>query len=99
MVKLIPKAQYGLVIKSDYSKNNNVDSTRETRMQNVINKNKHLNFIQRALSPNLYPHLNQDGQVVTHKMMWSTDDRGKAYVYPSVVQRNGKLEELDEESA
>ena len=69
VVKLIPKAQYGLLIKSnDYTKNNNVDLTREKQMQDIISKNGHLNFIQRAASSNLYPKLNQDGQVVTHKM-------------------------------
>lgn len=41
---------------------------------------------------------NQDGTISTHRMAWGSDDDG-FYAFPTIVNRNGKLEKLSPEDA
>jgi len=55
--------------------------------QSYNTKYKDLNFVQRALDPDSYPHIkNNNGTVSSHRMTYSTDDKGNAIVYPMIVQ-------------
>lgn len=62
----------------------------------ITERNKDKNFVQRALNPSDYPVIiNEDDSETTHLMQYSTDDKGNAYVSPTVIQNGlGLLEKL-----
>ena len=66
-----------------------------TRIQKILNKNKDKEFVQRILSPDTSPFLdNEDGSYSTHSMAYGEAD-GKFFVYPTVVKgEEGNLTRL-----
>jgi len=81
---------------------NSKNSLEYDLMSRVIsNRNKNLNWVKRGLNPNDYPKiLNKDGSYSTHKLAYSTGDRGEAYVYPTIIQNSkGQLEQLNIQDA
>jgi hypothetical protein len=66
---------------------------------NILFANRQKNFAQRALYPQNNPKLDngflQDPS--THSMGWGTDEKGKAWAYPTVVQQQpgGWLQRLN----
>lgn len=67
----------------------------QKKIQEVLAQNADKNFVQRIITPNKYPVMQQpDGSVATHKMSWSTVG-GVPTVYPLVVQ-DPKKKELKE---
>jgi hypothetical protein len=87
------KAQDGLVV------DNNPEY--EAMSKVLSQRNKHLNWVERGLSPDNYPKIdNKDGSFSTHKLAYGTGDKGEAYIYPTIIQNdNGELEQLDDEAA
>ena len=60
---------------------------------------EHFDFVQRYLSPSKYPVVkNEDGSVSTHRMA-SAEVDGVYMVYPTIVNFNGRLIELDDDKA
>ena len=55
-------------------------------------------FEQRINDPNAPSIRNPDGTVSTHKMAWDIDEKG-FYVFPTIVNQNGKLVQLSAEDA
>lgn len=74
--------------------------TELAKIQAILEKNAHMNFVQRILQPEKYPVLdNGDDTHSTHLMSYSESD-GKYVVYPSIIQYpNGKLQGLDPDRA
>ena len=67
------------------------DSEEMKKIQDILNQNKDKSFIQRILTPELYPKLDLgNGQYATHKMAWGESD-GKYMVFPTIIHQNGKL--------
>jgi hypothetical protein len=63
--------------------------------KDILEAHKNLNFVDRLYNKNKYPQIdNGDGTYSTHKM--SSSDN---IAYPTIVYINGKLQELDPESA
>jgi hypothetical protein len=66
----------------------------------ILEKNKHLNFVQRILEPEKYPRMDfGDGNWGTHRMSWAG---GKPnMVYPNIVQpaANAPLQLLEPQDA
>lgn len=66
----------------------------------LMNRNKGKDFVQRAYAVGDYPNSNmftspdpdQFGSNMSHKMGWGTDDKGQAYMYPTVM--NSKNEDM-----
>jgi hypothetical protein len=51
----------------------------------LMERNKNLNFVDRANNPQNYPVVNnEDGSISTHKMAWGTDGSGQAYMFPTL---------------
>lgn len=70
--------------------------------KHILQANKKLNFVNRALNNKTAPTLdNGDGSHSTHSMTWATGEDGQAYVYPTVIQRKRSktLERLDPKDA
>ena len=65
--------------------------------KNLLAKNSHLNFIQRAIDPDKYPVIkNDDGSFSTHLMAWGEGPKGKPIVFPTIVQqKDGTLKKFD----
>lgn len=81
--------------------NQPVDPEREY-INSIFNKNASLDFVQRAMNPNVYPSLSlDDGSQATHLMSWGNTDDGRAVVFPQVVYDNntGNLVKLSAEEA
>lgn len=58
-----------------------------------------LEFEQRVLKPSTVPPIqNEDGSYSTHRMAWGDGD-GKFFAYPTIVNHNGKLQQLDDQTA
>jgi hypothetical protein len=56
-------------------------------IMNILAKHSDKNFVQRILYPKDFPTLGLGGQDWgTHLMSYSTDDNGKAFLYPSIIQ-------------
>jgi hypothetical protein len=71
------------------------------RSATLNDKNKSINWVNRGLNPdkNLVIN-NDDGSVSTHRLTWGEDDKGNAFVYPTIVQdQDGKLRELNQKEA
>jgi hypothetical protein len=82
--------------------NEQPDKPEYEAMSKVLSKrHKHLNWVQRGLSPDNYPSIsNPDGTVSTHKLSYVTGENGEAYVYPTIIQQeDGTLKEMDGKSA
>lgn len=90
------KAANGLLITNDVT-----PPEYEPMSKILTQRNKHLNWVQRALEPDKYPFIkNEDGTVSSHRLVYSTGDEGEAYVYPTIIQQeDGSLKELDENEA
>ena len=73
----------------------------ESMSKVLTERNKHLNWVERGVNPDKYPVIdNGDGTFSTHKLVYSTGDSGKAYVYPTIIQQeDGSLKELSESEA
>jgi hypothetical protein len=72
------------------------------RVNLILTQNASKNFVKRIQSPKNYPTLDLgNGDYATHKMAWGTDDKGVAYVYPTVVYDTiaNKLIQLDNRAA
>jgi hypothetical protein len=65
--------------------------------KDLLAKNSHLNFIQRATSPEKYPTIkNEDGSFSTHLMAWGEGPNGKPIVFPTIIQqKDGTLKKFD----
>ncbi len=62
------------------------------KINKILQENKHLNFVQRILSPQNYPTLDLgNGNYATHKMAYS-DVGGLSVAYPTVIhdEKNNK---------
>jgi hypothetical protein len=75
-------------------------------MSNILTqRNKNIDWVDRALNPDKYPVDNQneftdeDGKIISHKLAYGTGDNGEAYVYPTVIYRDGKLIQLSDNEA
>jgi len=63
----------------------------------ILRANSKKNFVQRILTPDKFPVIdNEDGTRSTHKMASGEAD-GRFYAYPTIVMRDGKLEDLGPE--
>jgi len=75
------------------------DSEEYQKLMKILANNMQMNFVKRILSPDLYPTMDLgNGDYATHKMAYSTGDGG-AYVYPTIVYKNGQLEQLNGKDA
>jgi hypothetical protein len=62
-----------------------------TRIYDILEKNKHKNFVKRILDPDNSPKLDLgEGNYATHKMAWG-ESEGKYFVYPTIIQDGDKL--------
>jgi hypothetical protein len=75
-------------------------------MRRVLLKNRHLDFVRRALNPSQYPVIEKDrrlppGSRASHQMSWTSIEngpmKGKHIVYPNIVfdRRKKKLRWLE----
>jgi hypothetical protein len=56
------------------------------RMMDILNKNASKTFVQRILTPDRFPTLdNGNGGIATHRMAWSELDGGRAAAFPTVL--------------
>ncbi len=55
-------------------------------------------FVQRMYNSTSPAIQNPNGTVSTHKMEYASDERG-FFVYPTIIERNSRLEELSREEA
>ena len=95
---LYKKAQYGSLIPFS-SQSNEADNPEYATMSLVVNqRNKTNPWIKRKLEGSPLKINNSDGSISTHKLATSEAD-GKFYVYPTIIEKNGKLEELNPDSA
>lgn len=70
--------------------------------ETVMQQNKDKNFVQRMMSPEMHPVINNpDGSISTHEMSWSEVDNGRAIAYPNIIQdaKSGKLVRLAPDQA
>ena len=71
------------------------------RLQQILQENSKLNFVQRILQPELYPHLdNGDGTVSTH-LMADAEVEGTPIVFPTIIHdlRTDTLKRLSMDEA
>ena len=66
------------------------------KLQAILGKHSHMNFVQRILEPGKYPRIdNSDGSYSTH-LMADAEYEGKPIVFPTIIQYpNGKLKSLE----
>ena len=69
------------------------------KMRRILESNAGREFVRRILEPGAGPKpiRNEDGSVSTHRMSAEVDASGRWYVYPTIVNRNGNLVQLDPE--
>lgn len=91
------EAKHGLVLPNKFENPLEFEAMSKVLSQ----RNKHLNWVDRGLNPDMYPKIdNQDGTFSTHRLAYSTGDNGEAYVYPTIIQNDkGELEQLDDKAA
>jgi len=95
---LTPKQEVPMSFKMPTKKT--ADNPEFAAMSKVLNqRNKHNPWVKRKLENSPLKIDNADGSVSSHKLMTSTGDRGETYVYPSIVEINGKLQELSPDRA
>lgn len=100
LINSLPKAedyaQDGTVIKKE---NNPPDL--ESMSKVLTERNKNLNWVQRGINPENFPTIkNEDGSFSTHRLAYSTDDKGQALIYPTIIQNEeGNLIELGDDEA
>ncbi|MDB4352377.1 hypothetical protein OAA60_02990 [Porticoccaceae bacterium] len=52
-----------------------------------LKQNSGMNFVQRAINPNIFPRINNaDGSVSTHLMAAEVDENGDWYAFPTIIQ-------------
>lgn len=70
-------------------------------IRNILDQNKNLNFVQRAINPTIYPNIQLNNKDhATHQLSFANDERGRAIVYPEIIQnREGALEHLGKKEA
>jgi hypothetical protein len=74
-------------------------SERFREVADILVSNESKDFVKRILRPEKYPVIkNKDGSVSTHKMSWGEAD-GKYRVYPTIVNKNGRLKRLSDKRA
>lgn len=79
---------------------NPVNPTYEALSKVLLNRNRNLNFVDRAINPESYPVIqNKDNTVSTHLMSYATDDNANAYVYPEIIYNNNQLQHLSPDAA
>lgn len=74
-----------------------VITTKLEQVRQLLDHNKQLNFVDRIINWKNAPSLDLgDGTKATHKMSYLTDDKGQAYVFPTVIYNKEKkaLEQL-----
>ncbi len=75
----------------------------ERKTLEVLGKNQHLNFVQRIINADQAPSIqNEDGTISSHKMAFAETGEGnnkKYVVYPTIIEREGELVELDGQTA
>lgn len=80
-----------------------LDPTYQALSKVFMERNKDLNFVDRAMNPLLYPVIDRgNGYESTHIMTYSSvdDDEGvKGYVYPEIIYQDGKLNWLSKDDA
>lgn len=68
------------------------EQTTQDKWLSVLNDYKEKEFVQRILNPELNPALIMEGeQGQSHRMRAESDENGNWYVFPSIVNMNGKL--------
>lgn len=67
----------------------------------LTHRNRNLNWVERGLNPDKYPKIdNKDGSFSTHRLEYATGDKGEAYVYPTIIQKeDGTLKQMDSRKA
>jgi hypothetical protein len=76
----------------------------DPRIYEILEKNKKKDFVKRILRPGDYPTLDMgkdaEGNAVyaSHIMAWG-EHGGKAYVYPTVIHKKGKLHRISGSNA
>ncbi len=88
-----------MMIQKAGESNTKISLGQSSELENILKGNKSKNFVKRILNPDKYPVLNNsDGSYSTHSMAWG-EANGKYYVYPTVVQKNGKMIRLSDDEA
>ncbi len=65
----------------------------------LLQSNKDKDFVKRIINPNSIASLDRgNGVTSTHSMRHDVDETGQWYVYPSVVNQNGKLVDLGDKA-
>ena len=66
----------------------------------ITNRNRNIEWVDRALNPKEGLFIeNEDGRRSTHELSFVTGDRGEAYVFPTIVNKNGKLVRMEQDEA
>lgn len=75
------------------------DPAYDPKAKQWITDDTPLEFEQRVLKPSMVPPIqNEDGSYSTHRMAWGDGD-GKFFAYPTIVNHQGKLQQLDDATA
>lgn len=72
----------------------------EATIADILNRHSNLNFVQRVMSPDKFPVINNpDGSVSTHKMAWGSYGN-QHVVFPTIVydEKTGTLKDLGKEA-
>jgi hypothetical protein len=98
------KAAHGLLIAANgLVLDNNPEY--ESMSKVITNRNKDLDWVDRAINPDKYPIDNQNeftdegGKIISHRLAYATGDEGEAYVYPTVIYKDGRLIQLSDNEA
>lgn len=78
------------------------DSIQKAIVMGILQQYAGKNFVNRIVNRDNYPILDRgNGDYSTHKMAWSTGDKGNAMVYPTIVydKKNDQLNELEPRQA
>ncbi len=72
------------------------------KVDSILTANADKNFVKRIKTPDQYPKMDLgNGDSATHKMAWGEDDKGAAYVYPTIVHDTvtNSLKQLNNQEA
>jgi len=93
------KVEYSQIEK-DYQKMEfGGDPELEAMSQVLTQRNSNLPWVSRVLNNSDLRIDNKDGTHSTHRLAYSTDDKGGAIVYPTIIERDGALVQLGDDEA
>lgn len=93
------KVEYSQIEK-DYQKMEfGGDPELEAMSQALTQRNSNLPWVARVLNNSDLKINNKDGTHSTHRLAYSTDDKGGAMVYPTIIERDGALVQLGDDEA